>query len=96
MQWIRDIALFLVFSGILLEMISDTKYYKFAKWVAGMILLLQFLKPLADTENLGNIGENIDKAHSLGINCGVIYDCKVTELEKLKERRPAASETETA
>lgn len=54
MQWVRDIALFLVFSGILLEMISDTKYYKFAKWVAGMILLLQFLKPLADTENFGN------------------------------------------
>ena len=42
MQWIRDIALFLVFSGILLEMIADTKYYKFAKWVAGLILLLQF------------------------------------------------------
>ena len=54
MQWIRDIALFLVFSGILLEIISDTKYYKFAKWVAGMILLLQFIKPLADTENFGN------------------------------------------
>ena len=54
MQWIRDIALFLVFSGILLEMISDTRYYKFAKWVAGMILLLQFLKPLAETENFGN------------------------------------------
>ena len=54
MQWIRDIALFLVFSGIMLELISDTKYYKFAKWVAGMILLLQFIKPLADTENYGN------------------------------------------
>jgi len=54
MQWIRDIALFIVFSGILLEMISDTKYYKFAKWVAGMILLLQFLKPLVHTENFGN------------------------------------------
>lgn len=54
MQWIRDIALFLVFSGILLEMIADTKYYKFAKWVAGMILLLQFIKPLSDTESFGN------------------------------------------
>ena len=54
MQWIRDIALFLVFSGILLEMIADTKYYKFAKWVAGMILLLQFVKPFSDTENFGN------------------------------------------
>ena len=54
MQWIRDIALFLVFSGILLETVSDTKYYKFTKWVAGMILLLQFVKPLANTENFGN------------------------------------------
>lgn len=54
MQWIRDIALFLVFSGIILEMISDTKYYKFAKWVAGMILLLQFIKPLGDAENFSN------------------------------------------
>jgi len=54
MHWIRDIALFIVFSGILLEMISDTKYYKFAKWVAGMILLLQFLKPLVNSESFGN------------------------------------------
>ena len=54
MQWIRDIALFLVFSGILLEIISDTKYYKFAKWVAGTILLLQFVKPFSDTDNFGN------------------------------------------
>ena len=54
MQWIRDIALFLVFSGILLEMIAGTKYYKFAKWVAGMILLLQFVKPLTNVEDFGN------------------------------------------
>lgn len=52
MQWICNIALFLVLSGILLEMIADTKYYKFARWVAGVILLLQFLKPLADTEEV--------------------------------------------
>lgn len=52
MQWVCNIALFLVLSGILLEMIADTKYYKFARWVAGMILLLQFLKPLTETESL--------------------------------------------
>lgn len=52
MQWVCNIALFLVFSGILLEMIADTKYYKFARWVAGVILLLQFLKPLAETDGL--------------------------------------------
>lgn len=44
-----------------------------------------FAMIMADSENLENIGENIDKAHSLGIDCGVIYDCKVTEIEKLKE-----------
>lgn len=54
MQWICNIALFLVFSGILLELIADTKYYKFARWVAGVILLLQFLKPLTDTEEVWN------------------------------------------
>ena len=52
MQWICNIALFLVLSGILLEMISDTKYYKFARWVAGVILLLQFFKPLTDSGDI--------------------------------------------
>lgn len=50
MQWICNIAVFLVFSGILLEMIADTKYYRFARWVAGVILLLQFIKPWTETE----------------------------------------------
>jgi len=48
MQWICNIALFLVFSGIVLELIADTKYYKFARWVAGVLLLLQFFKPLTE------------------------------------------------
>lgn len=52
MQWICNIALFLVLSGILLEMIADTKYYKFARWVAGIILLLQFLNPVTETDGL--------------------------------------------
>lgn len=52
MQWICNIALFLLLSGILLEMIADTKYYKFARWVAGVILLLQFLKPLAEADGV--------------------------------------------
>jgi len=52
MQWICNIAMFLVFSGILMELIADTKYYKFARWVAGVILLLQFLKPLTELEGI--------------------------------------------
>ena len=54
MQWICNISLFLVLSGIVLELISDTKYYKFARWVAGVILLLQFLKPVTEAETVWN------------------------------------------
>lgn len=54
MQWICSIAMYLVLSGIILELIADTKYYKFARWVAGVILLLQFLKPMTDTEEVWN------------------------------------------
>lgn len=54
MQWICSIAMFLVLSCIVLELIADTKYYKFARWVTGVILLLQFLRPMADTENVWN------------------------------------------
>jgi len=52
MQWICSIALFMVLSGVMLELIADTKYYKFARWVAGVILLLQFLKPFTEAEHL--------------------------------------------
>ncbi len=44
-----------------------------------------FAMIMADTAEIGLVGENIDKAHSLGINCGVIYDCHVTTVEKVKE-----------
>ncbi len=52
MEWICSIALFLVFSELLLELISDTKYYKFARWVASVILLLQFIQPFTDIESI--------------------------------------------
>ena len=53
MQWICNITLFLIFSGILLELIADTKYYKFARWVAGIILLLQVIQPMTKVEDIG-------------------------------------------
>ncbi len=52
MQWICKIALFLVLSGIILELIADTRYYKFARWVSGMLLLLQFLQPMTGAEEV--------------------------------------------
>lgn len=44
-----------------------------------------FAMIMADSDKLESIGENIDKAHSLGIECGVIYDCNVVTVEKIKE-----------
>ena len=52
MEWVCNISLFLVFSGLLLELIADTKYYKFARWVAGLILLLQFIQPFTEVETI--------------------------------------------
>ena len=52
MQWLCSIALFLVLSGIVLELIADTKYYKFARWVAGVIFLLQVLHPLTENDGI--------------------------------------------
>lgn len=49
MKWICNMALFLMLSGILLELISDTRYYKFARWVTGVIFLTQMLRPFAET-----------------------------------------------
>lgn len=51
-EWIKNIAMFLVISGLLLEMIAETKYYKFARWVTGVILILQLIQPFVDTQNL--------------------------------------------
>lgn len=49
MEWICSIALFLVLSGILLELTADTRYYKFARWVSGVIVILQVIRPLTET-----------------------------------------------
>ena len=48
MQWLGNLALFMLVSGLMLEMIADTKYYKFARFVAGVILLLQFISPITE------------------------------------------------
>ena len=52
LDWMKEFAMFLVISGLLLEMIAETKYYKFARWVIGVILILQLLRPIADAQNL--------------------------------------------
>ncbi len=45
MTYIKEIAFFMVFSGILLELTADTKYHKFSEWVIGLLLILKLVKP---------------------------------------------------
>mgnify|MGYP003289212553 FL=1 len=44
-----------------------------------------FAMIMADRNEIGLVGENIDKAHSLGIDCGVIYDCFTVTADGIKQ-----------
>lgn len=50
--WVKEIAMFLIISGLLLEMIAETKYERFVRWVVGCILILLLVRPFAETKNL--------------------------------------------
>lgn len=52
LDWIRNLAMFLVFSGLLLEMTAETKYDKFIRYGVGILLLLQVIRPIADAQGL--------------------------------------------
>lgn len=84
MQWVRDIALFLVFTGILLELIADTKYYKFARWVAGVVLLLQFIKPVTNAEDLWNRFLSGFASFDYALGCDQVLE-KIYETENQTE-----------
>ena len=45
MEYIKQIAFFMVFSGIVLELTTDTKYHKFSEWVIGILLILKLVRP---------------------------------------------------
>lgn len=47
MDIIRQLAFFMIFSGIMLELVAGTKYQKFVEWVVGLLLILQIAAPLA-------------------------------------------------
>jgi len=48
MRWITGVAMFLLLSELLLELIADTKYARFARWVSGVIVLFLFVFPLLE------------------------------------------------
>lgn len=50
LEYIKEIAFFMVFSGILLELTADTKYHKFSEWVVGLLLILKLVKPWMEGE----------------------------------------------
>lgn len=52
MEYVKQIAFFMVFSGILLELISGTKYQKFGEWVVGILLIMQIVMPFINKEQI--------------------------------------------
>lgn len=52
MEYVKGIAFFMVFAGIILELISGTKYQKFGEWVVGILLILQIIKPFINEEQI--------------------------------------------
>ena len=59
MQWVIEIALFLLLSELLLELISDTKYVQYARWVSGVILLLLFVRPFVGETSVSERMEHL-------------------------------------
>ena len=50
MKWVVSIAAFLLLSELFLELVSETKYARFARWVSGVIFLLLFLEPFTEKD----------------------------------------------
>ena len=44
--WMKGIAVFLIFSGILLQILPDEKYRKYVRFILGLILMLLLADPL--------------------------------------------------
>ena len=60
-SWMKGVAVFLIFSGFLLQLLPDEKYQKYVRFVIGLVLMLLVGAPLF---RLGNLEENIvDRIH---------------------------------
>lgn len=51
-NWIRNIAYYLIFITVVLNLLPGKKYEKYIKFFAGMVLILLVLKPLTGSLNL--------------------------------------------
>ena len=60
-SWMKGVAVFLIFSGFLLQLLPDEKYQKYVRFVIGLVLMLLISAPLF---RMGNLEENIvDRIH---------------------------------
>ena len=49
-SWMKGVAVFLIFSGFLLQLLPDEKYQKYVRFVIGLVLMLLISAPLFRTE----------------------------------------------
>lgn len=86
MEWLKEIAVFMVVAGLLLEMIAETKYYRFAKWVSGIVLMVLFIKPFVKSEDIREKFFLFVKSFDYGMDSGKILD-RIYEVEETEGER---------
>ena len=55
LQWVKSIAFFLILSGLVYQMLPDSRFKKYVWFFMGLVLTLMVLSPLLNLWNLENV-----------------------------------------
>ena len=55
LQWVKSIAFFLILSGLVYQMLPDSRFKKYVRFFMGLVLTLMVLSPLLNLWNLENV-----------------------------------------
>ncbi len=69
-----------IYNGKIVELDTSAEY----DWSEFDTDTYDFAMIQAEKDEIELIGENIDAAHKLGINCGVIYECRTITVDEIK------------
>ena len=55
LQWVKNIAFFLILSGLVYQILPDSRFKKYVRFFMGLVLTLMVLSPLLNLWNLENV-----------------------------------------
>ena len=55
LQWVKSIAFFLILSGLVYQILPDSRFKKYVRFFMGLVLTLMVLSPLLNLWNLENV-----------------------------------------